>query len=212
VTAEAQQTKRAYRSTRRRQQAADTRALVLEAATTLFSDRGWSATGMRDIATAAGVAVETVYASFGSKTDLLLRAIDVSVVGDAEPVPLSQRTEFHQLGVGSSADRVEAAARLITAINRRTWGLRRALVEAAVSEPQLAARLHQLEQRRRDNIREGVEIVVGGPVDGDVIDALWVVMSADVFSLLTQVGGRSVDDYQVWLAATITRLITADRG
>ena len=60
--------RRPYRSARRQQQAAQTRALVLAAATSLFADRGWSSTGMRDIAKAAGVAVETVYASFGSKT------------------------------------------------------------------------------------------------------------------------------------------------
>ena len=41
---------------------------------------------MRDIAKDAGVAVETVYANFGSKTELLMTAIDVGVVGDAEPV------------------------------------------------------------------------------------------------------------------------------
>lgn len=199
--------RRPYRSARRRQQAEETRALVLAAATSLFADRGWSATGMRDIAEEAGVAVETVYASFGSKTDLLLRAIDVGVVGDAEPVALSQRPEFAALGVGSLADRINAAARLLTAINRRTCGLRRALNEAGGSEPQLAAKLHELEQRRRDNIHQGVEIVLDRPVDDDVVDALWAVMGAEVFYLLTQIGGRPVEDYERWLATTIHRLL-----
>lgn len=199
--------RRPYRSHRRRQQAAQTRELVLSAATSLFAHRGWSATGMRDIAKEAGVAVETVYANFGSKTELLLTAIDVGVVGDAEPVPLSQRPEFAALGVGSFPDRIEAAARLLSGINRRTWGLRRALNEAAGSEPQLAAKLHELERRRRGNIREGAEMVIGRPVDDDVLDGLWVVMSADVFYLLTQIGEKSVGDYERWLATTIRRLL-----
>lgn len=180
---------------------------MLAAATSLFADRGWSATGMRDIAKEAGVAVETVYANFGSKTELLVTAIDVGVVGDAEPVPLSQRPEFAAVGIGSFADRISAAARLLNGINQRTWGLRRALSEAAGSEPQLAAKLHELERRRRDNIRQGVEMVVGRPVDDDVLDGLWVVMSADVFYLLTQIGGRPVEDYERWLATTIRRLL-----
>jgi AcrR family transcriptional regulator len=183
---------------------------VLAAATSLFADRGWSSTGMRDIAKEAGVAVETVYANFGSKTELLLTAIDVGVVGDAEPVPLSQRPEFAALGVGSFTDRIEAAARLLSGINRRTWGLRRALHEAAGSEPQLAAKLQELERRRRENVREGVEMVVGRPVDDDVLDGLWVVMGADVFSLLTQIGGRPVEDYERWLGTTIRRLLNRD--
>jgi AcrR family transcriptional regulator len=208
VTAAApEERRRPYRSARRRQQAAETRALVLAAATSLFADRGWSATGMRDIAKEAGVAVETVYATFGSKTELLLTAIDVGVVGDAEPVPLSQRPEFAALAVGSFTDRISAAARLLTGINQRTWGLRRALNEAAGSEPQLAAKLHELEQRRRDNIREGVQMVVGRPVDDDVLDGLWGVMGADMFYLLTQIGGRPVEDYERWLATTIRRLL-----
>ena len=202
--------RRPYRSARRRQQAAETRALVLAAATSLFAERGWSATGMRDIAQEAGVAVETVYANFGSKTELLVTAIDVGVVGDAEPVPLSQRPEFAALGIGSFADRISAAARLLTGINRRTWGLRRALNEAAGSEPQLASKLHELEHRRRDNIREGVEMVVGRTVEDDALDGLWVVMGADVFSLLTQIGGRPVEDYERWLAATIRRLLNRE--
>ena len=193
-----------------RQQAAETRALVLAAATSLFAEGGWAATGMRDIAREAGVSVETVYASFGSKTELLMRAIDVGVVGDTEPVPLSQRPEFAALGSGSVTDRIDAAARMLTGINRRTWGLRRALHEAAGSEPQLAARLHELERRRRDNIRQGVEMVVGRPVEDDVLDGLWVVMGADVFCLLTQVGGRPADDYERWLATTIRRLLSLD--
>jgi len=199
--------RRPYRSARRQHQAAQTRALVLAAATSLFADRGWSSTGMRDIAKEASVAVETVYASFGSKTELLLAAIDVGVVGDAEPVPLSQRPEFAAIGVGSVTDRIGAAAQLVSGINQRTWGLRRALNEAAGSEPQLAAKLHDLENRRRENIRQGVEMVVGRPVDDDVLDGLWVVMGADVYHLLTQIGERSVEDYERWLAMTVGRLL-----
>jgi len=201
--------RRPYRSARRQQQAAQTRALVLAAATSLFADRGWSSTGMRDIAKAAGVAVETVYANFGSKTDLLLTAIDVGVVGDTEPVPLSQRPDFAALGVGAIDDRITAAARMLTGINQRTWGLRRALNEAAGSEPELAAKLHALERRRRDDIGQGVAIALGRPVEEDLLDGLWVVMSADVYCLLTQVGGRPADDYERWLASTIRRLLTA---
>lgn len=203
-------TRRPYRSARRREQAAQTRSLVLAAAASLFADRGWSATGVRDIAQEAGVAVETVYANFGSKTELLLTAIDVGVVGDAEPVALSQRPEFTALGVGGFADRISAAARLLTGINQRTWGLRRALNEAAGSEQQVAAKLHELERRRRVNVREGVEMVVGRPVEDDVLDGLWVVMGADAFYLLTQIGGRPVEDYERWLTVTIHRLLNRE--
>ncbi|MEZ5116528.1 MAG: helix-turn-helix domain-containing protein [Candidatus Nanopelagicales bacterium] len=199
--------RRPYRSARRQKQAEETAALVVAAATTLFAEQGWAGTGMRDIARQAGVSVETVYANFRSKGELLLRAIDVSVVGDTAPVTLSERPEFAALGTGSRGDRIAAAARLLAGINQRTYGLRRALSEAGASDAQLAAKIHELENRRRDNIREGIALVTDRPDDADVLDALWVVMGADAFVLLTQVGRRSLEEYERWLAETIDRLL-----
>ncbi len=55
---------------------------------------------MRDIATPAGVSVETVYAHFGSKIDLFNTVLDVAVVGDDDPVALVDRPEFAALSTG----------------------------------------------------------------------------------------------------------------
>ena len=71
--------RRAYQSARRQQQAVTTRAEVVDAALLLFAERGWAGTGMRDVAREAGVSVETVYANFRSKSDLLMAAINVGV-------------------------------------------------------------------------------------------------------------------------------------
>jgi AcrR family transcriptional regulator len=120
---QAAQARRPYRSPRRELQAAETRAAVLAAAARLFGDRGWAATGMRDVAGAAGVSVETVYASFRSKSDLLMAAIDVAVVGDAEPVLVDQRPEFAALGSGTPQQRARAAAQFVTGVQQRTAGL-----------------------------------------------------------------------------------------
>lgn len=210
TTAPAGGGRRAYRSPRREQQAAETRAVVLAAADTLFAARGWAATGMRDVAREAGVAVETVYANFRSKTDLLMAAIDVSVVGDAEPVPLSQRPEFARLSVGSLADRVASAARLLTGINRRVSGLHRALREAAASEPELAQKLTEGEQRRRVNVQQGAELMIGRRLDDDERDGLWAIVSTDVFDLLTGIAGWTPQRYEAWLARMLARLLADD--
>jgi AcrR family transcriptional regulator len=199
--------RRAYRSERRQAQAAQTRAQVVEAATGLFSERGWAGTGMRDVAERAGVAVETVYAHFRAKPDLLLTAIDVGVVGDTEPVPLSQRPEFAALARGTRQERMAAAAHMLSTINHRSWGLRRAMAEAATGDSRLADKQQELERRRRDNIRTAAAVVVGHEVDDDQLDALWVAMNAETFVLLTQVRGRSVESYERWLVATMNRIV-----
>src|SRR5690349_1961481 len=67
--------KRAYYSQKRTQQAQETRQRVLTAARRLFHERGYATTSLREIARAADVAVETLYAAFGSKRDLLLQIL-----------------------------------------------------------------------------------------------------------------------------------------
>jgi hypothetical protein len=78
--------KRRYESTRRQEQARQTRRAILGAAGKLFVDPGYAATPLTAVAAEAGVAIQTVYAVFGSKRQLLSELIDVSVAGDDEPM------------------------------------------------------------------------------------------------------------------------------
>ncbi|AVH54752.1 MULTISPECIES: TetR/AcrR family transcriptional regulator [Streptomyces] len=72
--------KRAYVSPLREQAAAQTRALILQRAAELFAERGYGRVTVADIASAAGVAPKTVFASAGSKSDILDRIVDQAVV------------------------------------------------------------------------------------------------------------------------------------
>ena len=64
------------RSTRRAQQALATRTDILRAARSLFVQRGYAGTSMADIAAEADVAVQTIYASCGSKGALVIALVD----------------------------------------------------------------------------------------------------------------------------------------
>ncbi|MFB9995160.1 TetR/AcrR family transcriptional regulator [Deinococcus oregonensis] len=57
--------------THRQRQALATRQLIIDAATTLFLERGYVATTIDTIAQHAGVAVSTVYNTFGNKSGIL---------------------------------------------------------------------------------------------------------------------------------------------
>ncbi|MFD8418693.1 TetR/AcrR family transcriptional regulator [Streptomyces sp. NPDC059466] len=72
--------KRPYVSPLREQAAARTRALILQRAAELFAGRGYGRVTVADIAAAAGVAAKTVFASAGSKSDILDRIVDQGVV------------------------------------------------------------------------------------------------------------------------------------
>jgi AcrR family transcriptional regulator len=207
TTTQPQRTRRTYRSPHRQQQAAETRAAVLGAAVQLFGERGWAATGMREVARAAGVSVETVYAGFGSKSDLLMAALDVAVVGDAEPVPVARRPEFLALGSGTREQRIAAAARVVTASHERIAGIYLALREAAASDPDIARQLRELEGRRRVSVEEAISLITSRAATTKERDGVWAVLSVEVYQLLTELSGWTPQQYQTWVTALIDRLI-----
>ncbi|MBK3574959.1 TetR/AcrR family transcriptional regulator [Streptomyces sp. MBT65] len=73
-------TKRAYASPLREKAAAQTREVILRAATELFGQRGYALVTVADIAAAAGVSPKTVFASVGSKREIMDRIIDAAVI------------------------------------------------------------------------------------------------------------------------------------
>jgi AcrR family transcriptional regulator len=203
--------RRSYDSSRRRAMAEDNRAAVFEAAAELFATRGWS-TGMRDIAKAARVSVETVYATAGSKAELLLRVIDIGIVGDDEPVPLSERPEFQALGRGSRSERVAAVALLISGSNRRIAALNRAFAQAAAADPVLADRWRDYEATQREQYALGVRMVLGRRPRQDVVDGIWAIGSADVYLQLTGTAGWSHEKYHRWLVERIDQLLPEEKS
>ncbi len=199
--------RREYHSPLRRSQAEQTRAAVLDAATRLFSERGWAATGMRDIAAEAGVSVETVYAAVGTKAELLKQAIDVAIVGDDEPVDLTARPEFQVMSAGDLRARAAAAADLSATVNERTVGLLRTLREAAGRDPALAARLEEARSGHRATVHAGAPLVAGRPMDATESDGFWALLSPEVFELLTGSAGWSTQQYRRWLTRAVESLL-----
>lgn len=184
-----------------------TRADVLAAATQLFAERGWAGTSVRDVARAAGCSVETVYASVGSKRELLKVALDVAVVGDDEPVPLLERPEFRATQHGSVGERARAAAGLGASIYRRTARLDRVLDQARSSDAELAELWRRDRADYRASIRALLTAVTDRPVADTEVDAMAAVLSSAVYFALTDESGWSDEQYRSWAADAIVRLL-----
>jgi AcrR family transcriptional regulator len=73
---------RAYDNSRREAAARETRRAILTAARDLWLEQGYASTSLAGIAAAAGVSVQTVYAQFQSKRNLLKNVVDVAIVGE----------------------------------------------------------------------------------------------------------------------------------
>src|SRR3954467_5120660 len=112
--------KRAYNSSRRSLQAAQSRDEVIRSAVARFSATGWSGTTLAAIAEAAGVSVETIYNGFGSKKELLRAAMGAAWGGDAEPIPYAERPEFFSLGKGTLEERIARGASVVANLHARS--------------------------------------------------------------------------------------------
>ena len=62
-----------------------TRQAIVEAASRLFIERGYVRTTLAEIAREAGVAIQTVYNSIGSKRDVLAKVLDYAASGEHAP-------------------------------------------------------------------------------------------------------------------------------
>lgn len=199
--------RRGYDSALRRRQADQTRTAVLAAATRLFTERGWAGTSMREVAREAGVAVETVYASVGSKGAVLLAAMQAAAAVVDPSTPFAERPEIAAVGQGDFAQRATTGAHLATVGIARTIGLHKALQEGAASEPALAEQYAAYVAWRREIYQVVVELVHGGPVPRTEGEGLWAVLSRDVYVLLVEQCGWTFDEYEAWARSMIVRVL-----
>jgi AcrR family transcriptional regulator len=130
----ANEVKRPYRSTRRDEQATETRQRIIDAARELFITEGYGRTTIAQVADAAGVAVETVYKTYRNKPTLLRQVWYATFRGDEQDIRLLHRPEIQAvLAEPDLATRLRAHAVVYTPVFRRMTPLLRALQGAATS-------------------------------------------------------------------------------
>jgi AcrR family transcriptional regulator len=207
--------RRPYRSVLRAEQAKLTRSRILDAAESLFLTHGYGATTITAIAKQAEVAVDTVYATFGSKKGVLKSLMDVRVVGDDDAVPLLQRHERKAAAAEPDPHRrVEMVAAGIAAIHERSRRIDDLMVSAAGSDPEIAALRTDVQQRQRlDGMRHAVSTIQGttplrpGLDTTRATDIVWAIAGPDIHRLLRDQRRWTADQYRDWLADTIKALL-----
>jgi AcrR family transcriptional regulator len=199
---------------RRARRAAETRLRIIEAAGNLFAERGYSGTTIDAVAAEADVAVETVYARFKNKRNLLAAYLDAAIVGDADAVPLLDRDEVQQVRQTSDQrEQLRRLAHLGRTIYERTVTAHAVLRSAAAVDPEAAAIADEDDRRRRTTIRAYIDIVAGaGPLrDGlsaeEAADTYAVLASPEGYFRLTTSRGWTPAHYEQWLAANLTLLL-----
>jgi AcrR family transcriptional regulator len=191
-------TTRAYHSPLRARQAAATRRTITEAALGLFARHGWAATTLPMVATAAGVSVDTIYAAFGTKSALLLAAVDLGIVGDHEEARMVDRADFARLGVGRRPERLRAGVRYTMDAYARSVPILRTLREAAAGDDVARARNARYDEDRHEVVAAGMALILGQPAPPALVDAVWALVSPEVYASLLDGRGWSPEQVEDW--------------
>jgi AcrR family transcriptional regulator len=187
-----------YHSPLRTRQAAETRRTIVDAAIALFRNNGWAATTLPMVAAQAGTAVDTIYSVFGSKSGLLMAAIDSVIAGD-DPTAMVDRPELAGFAVGTRIERLRTGVRYTIGVYERSLPILRALQEAAASDGAAHARLAKYDQDRRKVMVVGLNFILDGQATDEVVDAIWTLVSPEVWTMLTERRGWSKAQAEDWL-------------
>lgn len=187
-----------------------TRRRIARAARTMFSSRGYAATTLLAIAVDAGVAVQTVYAVYGSKANIL-RALGEELVND----PAADAAYVEAL---AAPDAAQALTRFAHSIRLR-WETGHDIVligaDAASANPTIRAEMAGGVAARRRGIAALARSLAARDAGlGDeartaaVIDALTV---PEVYANLVGAHAWTAGAYETWLAAALRRLVLETR-
>jgi AcrR family transcriptional regulator len=196
---------------RRAEYAALTRRAIVDAARTLFAERGFASTRVDDIAALARVAPATVYASTGGKQGLLGLLVDE---WRADPAGEEGRQAIDAAGDGRTIIRLLASG---TRSLRVPWAdVLRLLQATATYEPAAAAALDSatadyravLDRAARrlgelGDLRPGIDARHAG-------DVLWFYFGYSGLTTLVQEEGWSYDDAEAWLCARVEEYLLTD--
>jgi AcrR family transcriptional regulator len=195
------------------------RAAVVDAARTLFLERGYGATTIEAISDLADVPAATVYRLFSSKRGILKGLLDVSIVGDDQAVPMADRPPVRALLADPDPKaQIAGFVRITVQVNARVAPSYRILVSAAGSDPDAAALLDELTQQRQ----EGQRLLAASLASADALrpelrrrdaaDVIHALMSPEVYRLLVIDRGWKPERYERWLTAILADQLLGDRS
>ena len=196
--------RRAYKSLTRQRQAHETRGRIVEATRQLLEAEGYAGMTVEAVARRAEVAVQTVYAVFGSKTGILAELLNQTTFGSDYEDTVRQTLEEKD-----PEKRLRGAARIARQIHDAQRAGFDLLRGAGVVAPELA----RLEQERERIRYEREEAMILSLRDAKRLhpglsyraarDILWTLTGSDVYRMLVRERGWSSQKYQDWLADTL---------
>ena len=193
---------------RRALQAEQTREEILRAARARFAANGYAATNLKDIAADAGVSVQTVYDSVGTKPDLVRRLNDL-IDSEAEIGPIAAR-------LGTETDPVALAripAQITRRIVERCGDILRACLAGGLAEPALLSLIDEGGRRHRGGAAgvagrlAGLKALRPGLSVEEAARTIATLADFRVAMLLIDDHNLDFDAIEDWIGETIARAV-----
>jgi len=196
-----------------------TRAAVVDAARSLFLERGYVATTIESISDRSDTPQATVYRLFSSKLGILKAVLDVAIVGDDQSVPMADRPQVRSLlGDPDPVQQVTGFAALLRDLMARTAPVHRLLADAARSDADAASLLAEIARQRQQGQRRIARSLARsgalkpGLRERDAADVIHALASPEVYGLLVFDRGWSGDRYEDWVRAILVDQLLASRS
>jgi len=196
---------RPYDSTRRREQARQTRERIVKTAEKQFLDGGYAATSVAAIAAEADVSVDSIYKTFGGKPGLI-RAIFQRALEGVGPVPAEIRSDRLQLEEPDPRKIIAGWGRFVTEVSPRGSPIVLLIRSAAATDPELLALLEEIDAsrlrrmttnarrlHRAGHLRPGMSVRAAA-------DVLWTYSSPELYDLLVLRRGMSLPRFGRFVA------------
>ena len=203
--------RRTYDGAARQARTRRTQAAVVEAAQSLFVERGYAATTIEAISERSDTPQATVYRLFSSKLGILKALLDVSIGGDDEAVAVADRPQVRVLfSAEDPKGQLAGFAALLREIMARVGPVHRVLADAARSDQEAAALLAEIARQRHEG-QQGIARSLArsgalrpGLSERDAADVIHALASPEVYALLVTDRGWSGKRYETWLRSILT--------
>jgi AcrR family transcriptional regulator len=196
--------KRVYESPARQQQAVETRERIAAAARRILEETGYAGMTIPAVAKAAGVAVPTVYAIFGSKKGIVSELLDAARFGEGFQTLISAARK-----VTDPMALLDFPPRFSRRIYEAEIPVENLLQGAGMVAPELAAVEDERNCQRYDSQVMVIDALERGGLlrPGLSRDAaraiLWSLTSREMFRMLVRERGWTGDEYEAWLRRAI---------
>jgi AcrR family transcriptional regulator len=172
---------------------------------------------MAAIAVAAGVSVETIYLSIGSKASLVRYLVETALSGTDEPAPATQRKGVSEIRAEPDPRRkLQLFAGLVRPMLERLAPIWQVVMEAAPSDPEVSSIVAELQRRHVGSMQLVIEHIAGAgrlrpAISKDAAsDVLWAMNSPEFYRLLVVGRGWTAEMFENWLADTWQRILLDD--